>query len=112
MFPSVRCEVGYGIFVGRIVVPRDHALAIDKGKFSMAITPPPTPLDTQLLAATRQAACASLAGGMIAASGRPWSLKEAMELMNHVHFTIFPSPAHGSYQSWQKDADRLVRVYK
>jgi hypothetical protein len=74
--------------------------------------PPPSTHELQLLAATRSAATASLAGGIIAASGRPWSLKEAMALLEHVQFAMFPNPKNANYKAWQATADSFNRVYK
>lgn len=62
--------------------------------------------------ASQQAAAAALAGGMIAASGRPHSLKEAMDLFANVQCAMFPNPTTDRYQAWAKDPQRLTRVYK
>lgn len=62
--------------------------------------------------ASRSATAASLAGGMIAATNRAWSLKEAMELYAHVRFAIFPSPGHGNFEAWRADANRFDRKYE
>jgi hypothetical protein len=62
----------------------------------------------ELLAAMRSAAAASLAGGIIAASGRPWSIEEALILARDVDFAIYPDPGHAEYEEWKKRAeDRL-----
>jgi hypothetical protein len=60
----------------------------------MTAIPPTT--DVPELAASRQAAAAALAGGMIAASRRPWSLREAVDIFHHVHFAMYPSSGHGN----------------
>jgi hypothetical protein len=59
----------------------------------------------QTLAATRSAAAASLAGGIIAASGRPHSLKEAMEVWHGCYCALFPHPGNGRYEMWAKDKE-------
>jgi hypothetical protein len=55
----------------------------------------------QLIQATRLAAAASIAGGMIAASQRPHSVQEASELTTSCFFQLFPAPGHGRYDSWK-----------
>ncbi|HEY7977574.1 MAG TPA: hypothetical protein VID67_05215 [Rhizomicrobium sp.] len=59
----------------------------------------------ELLAAMRSTAAASLAGGIIAASGRPWSIEEALILARDVDFAIYPDPGHSAYEAWKKRAD-------
>ena len=74
------------------------------------ILAPTSPL-IDLIAATRQAAAASVAGGLIAASGRPHSLKEAMEVMSDVFMAMYPEPGNGRYQAWQAQEDRFDKRY-
>jgi hypothetical protein len=64
------------------------------------------------LHATRNAAAASLAGGMIAATGRPHSLEEALAVYNAAYFAMFPSEGNGRYEAWKAEEDRLTKVYK
>jgi hypothetical protein len=59
----------------------------------------------ELLAATRSAAAASLAGGIIAASGRPWSIEQALFLARDVAFAVYPHPGDAAYEEWKKTAD-------
>lgn len=54
-----------------------------------------------LIRATREAAAASLAGGIIAASGRPHSPEQAKAVFNDVFWTLFPSPSNGDFNLWQ-----------
>ena len=54
----------------------------------------------------------ALTAGIIAASGRPWSLKEAMSLLEHVQFVMFPNPKNANYKAWQASADHFDRVYR
>jgi hypothetical protein len=61
-------------------------------------------------AASKAAAAAALAGGMIAASGRPHSIEEAMELYQNVYHVMFPSPGHGSYQAFVSKRDSIVKA--
>lgn len=74
----------------------------------MNIPPPapgPTIAETQMISALRTAAAASLAGGIIAASGRPHSLQEAIEVQNKVYWAMFPDPSHGRYQATKAATD-------
>lgn len=68
--------------------------------------------DIQLLAATQHAAAAALAGGIIAASGRPHSVREALELQRSVFYALFPHGGHGRYEQWAKDPDNLNKTHK
>lgn len=55
--------------------------------------------------ATKRAAAASIASGMIAASGRPHSIEEATDLALGVFHRMFPDPSQGSYLAWKESAD-------
>ena len=69
------------------------------------------PSDLELLAAMRSAAAASLAGGIIAASGRAWSIEQALFLARDVQFAVYPHPGDEAYEAWKKDSlDRLTFV--
>lgn len=46
-------------------------------------------------------AAAALAGGMIAASGRPHSAQEAIDLMNAVYYEGFTKADSVEYMRWQ-----------
>jgi hypothetical protein len=72
---------------------------------------PPPSLDTQKLVALQQNAAATLAAAIIAASGRPHSVQEALDLLQDVSFSLFPKPQHAIYQKW-KEADKLSEVHK
>ncbi len=65
-----------------------------------------------IIAASKNAAAASLAGGLIAASGRPHSLEEAMAVFTEVCFAMDPHPGHGRYKAWAQNPDRFKKVYK
>lgn len=65
----------------------------------------------QLIEATNRAASCSLAAGMMAAAQRPHSLEEAITLMSAAHYAMFPAKAHGRYQKWAEDPERLTRVH-
>ena len=60
---------------------------------------------------TEQATAASLASGLIAASGRAHSIQEALELMFDIQYALYPSPGAGRYQKWaETKADTLAKV--
>jgi hypothetical protein len=71
---------------------------------------PATPL--RLTNASQSAAAASLAGGMIAASGRAYTLEEAISVYYDVHHAMFPAPGHGRYDMWKSkhDPKKAIRV--
>jgi len=60
----------------------------------------------KLNVATRNAAAASLAGGIIAASGRPHSIDEAMVVLENVMNTMFPHPKAPKYIKWAADSSK------
>ena len=53
---------------------------------------------------------ASLAGGMIAASGRPHTPQEALNLFRTLHNALYPSPNNSHYKEWAKDRDAHMRT--
>ena len=71
---------------------------------------PPSAEGPRTTAAVREAAAASLAGGLIAAAGRPFSYVEAMEVNRNCFFLLWPNPGDGSYDSWKKNFDPLQKV--
>ena len=56
-------------------------------------------------AAIRRATSASIAGGMIAAAGRPHSIAEALQLLADVHFSLWPKPGNTRYDEWKQSFD-------
>jgi hypothetical protein len=67
---------------------------------------------TQVLRASNRAAQASLAGAIIAASGRPHSINEALAVLRSVSFAMSPAPDNPAYEAWAKDKDKhLSKVY-
>jgi hypothetical protein len=53
--------------------------------------------------------CASIAGGMIAATGKPWSLGDADRLLADVYHALFPCHGDGVFMAWKNDRDALTR---
>ena len=64
-------------------------------------------LETQISAtgvqATKLNAAATLAAALIAASGRPHSVDEALQLVRDFQWSLWPSPNNGAYQNWKKN---------
>jgi hypothetical protein len=61
--------------------------------------------DLDLLAAVRSSVAASLAGGIMAASGRPWSIEQALVLARDVEFAVYPNAGDAGYEEWKKLID-------
>lgn len=71
---------------------------------------PHSSAETQIINATHKSAAAALAGGIIAASGRPWAISEAMSLLTDISFAMHPVPGDGHYEAWK--AGREERLNK
>jgi len=79
---------------------------------------PPTTLTqwsislAQLTEATKQQAVATLASAIIAASGRPHSIQQALDIARDIQFAMYPAPQYGHYQEWEKTKDaKLKKVH-
>lgn len=65
-----------------------------------------------LISASRNAAAASIAGGIIAARGKPITLEEALQIQSDVYFALYPQPGQGRYEKWaQNRAENLKKLY-
>jgi len=54
----------------------------------------------------------TLAAAIITASGRPWSIEQALALSNDIHFAMYPAPNNGAYQEWAKTKNaKLMAVH-
>lgn len=82
------------------------------GKLPRVDPAPIRDVPTRTMWAAQRGAAASLAGGIIAASGRPHTLAEAMKVLAEVHYAMFPSQENPGYQEWMKDPDRLTTPYR
>ena len=52
-----------------------------------------------------------LAAALMQASGRPYSIEQALDLVRDCRFAMYPKPGLGSYQEWAKTKDeRLSRI--
>jgi hypothetical protein len=62
--------------------------------------------------ATRAQTAATLAAGIIAASGRPWSIEQALTLRRDICFAMHARPNSGVYQEWAKTKnERLSTIH-
>jgi hypothetical protein len=62
--------------------------------------------------ATRAQTAATLAAGIIAASGRPWSIEQALDLRRDIYFAMHPRPNSDVYQEWAKTKnERLCALH-
>jgi hypothetical protein len=67
---------------------------------------------SQVVRASNRAAQASLAGAIIAASGRPHSIDEALDVLRSVSFAMNPAPGGPDYEEWAKNkAQHLGKVH-
>jgi len=60
-------------------------------------------ISAEMLEATRAAAAASIAAGLISASGRAHSVGEAVKLLRDVQWSLWPNERYGAYQEWKKN---------
>jgi hypothetical protein len=79
--------------------------------------PPPPGLSpaalvlARLTDALKWQTAATLAAAIITASGRPYSVAEALEVLNDVRFALNPEPNFAPYQEWEKTKEaRLSKV--
>lgn len=57
--------------------------------------------DTKMAYLLQGTVAASIAGGMIAATGRPHSVEEAVKVFEDVLFHLYPVHGHSRYESWK-----------
>ena len=75
-------------------------------------SPIPPQILAQLTEATKQQNAATLAAAIITASGRPYSIEEALAIANDIYFAMYPAPNAGIYIEWVKTRDaRLKKVH-
>lgn len=68
----------------------------------------------QMAEATRQQTASTLAAAIISASGRPWSVAQAIELKTDIYYSLFGGlfANSGHYQEWKKtQGPRLNKVH-
>lgn len=67
---------------------------------------------TQLVHATRANTVATMAAAIITASGRPFSIQQALDLSRDIHFAMHPIGGYGANMEWEKTKDQaLAKVY-
>jgi hypothetical protein len=67
--------------------------------------------DVRAVHAARASAAASLAGGLIAASGRAHTLREAVHIYQDVYWALWPEHGHPRYEAWARDENRYEKTY-
>jgi CO dehydrogenase/acetyl-CoA synthase gamma subunit (corrinoid Fe-S protein) len=66
----------------------------------------------KLAAATQQQTAATLAAAIIAASGKSWSIEQALEVAHDIQCATYPAPNAGFYKEWLKTKGvRLKKVH-
>jgi hypothetical protein len=74
--------------------------------------PPAAFAFSQLADAARHQTASTLAAALIAASGRPHSIKETIDLVRDIRFALFPTPQTADYKEWEKTKhQRLEKVH-
>lgn len=72
---------------------------------------PATLMLARLTDALKWQTAATVASAIITASGRPYSIAEALEIVNDVRFALNPEPNFAPYQEWEKTKDaRLTKI--
>jgi hypothetical protein len=62
----------------------------------------------QQAAAMRAQSASTLTASIVAASGRPWSIQQMMDVYRDVSFALFPDPRSGAYQNWQQNSQETL----
>lgn len=60
------------------------------------------PMAPHLLRAFRLMSSTNLTAAIVAASGRPYSVAEVLQLNRDVHFGLFPAPGRPAYEEWTR----------
>lgn len=72
----------------------------------------PSAAMAELIRATRQNTTATIAAGIMAAAGRPFSIQEALTILGDIEGAMYPEPNSGRYAEWAKTREaRLTKVY-
>jgi hypothetical protein len=76
----------------------------------MADLPPNLLTDfAQFIETTKAQTAATLAAAVISASGRPWSIEQALDIKRDIQAALYPAPNHGWYKEWEKTKDARLR---
>jgi hypothetical protein len=66
----------------------------------------------QFTEATKWQTAATLASAIVTASGRPYSIEQALEIVHDIHSAMNPGRNFGPYKEWEKTKDaRLKKVH-
>lgn len=63
---------------------------------------------SQFTDSARQQTAATLASAIIIASGRPYSIEQALEIVDDIRFAMYPTPQSSAYKEWEKT--KLTRL--
>jgi hypothetical protein len=73
---------------------------------------PVTLVLVQLREAREWQRVATLASAIITKSGRPYSIEQALEIVQDLHSALYPGRNFGPYKEWEKTKDaRLKKVH-
>jgi hypothetical protein len=96
------------------LLPR-FALAIEMADPELPPLPAISPVTlvlTQLSEARRWQRVATLASAIIIKSGHPYSIEQALEIVQDIYFVLYPGRNFGPYREWEKTKDaRLKKVH-
>jgi hypothetical protein len=66
----------------------------------------------QMTEATKAQTVATITASIVAASGRPHSIQQVLDISRDVHFAMYPAPNFGAYIEWAKTKDaKLAKVH-
>ena len=69
-------------------------------------------LEERLSGMLRQQVAATIASAIMASSGRPYSIQQAIEILRDVHYALYPAPNAEPYNEWAKTREaRLSKVH-
>jgi hypothetical protein len=73
---------------------------------------PMTLVFAQLREARKWQSVATLASAIITKSGRPYSIEQALEIVQDIHLALYPGRNFGAYKEWEKTKDaRLKKIH-
>jgi hypothetical protein len=70
---------------------------------TVTLPPAVTQLLNDLVGATRDLQVTNLAAAIIAASGHPFTIGDALALRTDLYYAMHPAPGQGRYELWAKN---------
>lgn len=68
--------------------------------------------ESDLVTAAKAQVAATLAAAIVAASGRPHSIQQVLDIAADIQFALYPAPGYDAYAEWEKTAvARLSKVH-